>query len=345
MSDETKETTTYADAGVDLDAADRAVEGYADAVASTEIPGVIDEIGGFGGLFDLRASGALEGGDSPVLVAGADGVGTKIKVAFKTGRHDTIGIDCVAMCVNDVLTTGARPLFFLDYLSTGELDPGQAEAVVRGLAAGCRTAGCALLGGETAEMPGFYDAGEYDVAGFCVGLVDRESMLDPQDVEAGDAILGIASNGIHSNGFSLVRKVVDDNGWDYREPLEALDPDRTLGEALLEPTRLYVEPARRLIDDFEARSLAHITGGGLPGNLPRALPDGAAYDVDRDAWDVPSVFDWLREAGNIPLEECYRVFNMGVGMAAMVPDERADEACEALTDAGWKTWRIGRVSS
>ena len=343
MSDETNETTTYADAGVDLDAADEAVEGYADAVASTEIPGVIDEIGGFGGLFDLRASGALEGGDDPVLVAGADGVGTKIKVAFKTGRHDTIGIDCVAMCVNDVLTTGARPLFFLDYLSTGELDPGQAESVVKGLAAGCRTAGCALLGGETAEMPGFYDAGEYDVAGFCVGLVDRESMLDPQDVESGDAIVGIASNGIHSNGFSLVRKVVDDHGWDYGEPLEALGADRSLGEALLEPTRLYVEPARRLIDEFNARSLAHITGGGLPGNLPRALPDGADYEVDRDAWEVPRVFDWLREAGNIPLEECYRVFNMGVGMAAMVPQHRAREACEALTEEGWTTWQIGRV--
>ncbi len=344
MGDSTDdESLTYRDAGVDLEAADRAVDGYRDAVEETQTPGVLDAIGGFGGLFRLSGAADAADLDDPVLVSGADGVGTKLRIAHRMDRHETIGVDCVAMCVNDVITTGAHPLFFLDYLSTGELEPGRAAAVVRGIAEGCRRGGCALLGGETAEMPGFYERGEYDIAGFCVGVVDRESIVSPDRVEVGDAIVGLESTGIHSNGFSLVREVLDRHEIPLDAPLEAIDDERPLGEVLLEPTRLYVEAVETLVAEFEPHGLVHVTGGGLPGNLPRALPDGLEPKIDRNAWSPPPIFEFLRRTGNIPEAECYRVFNMGVGFAAIVDDARRDEVCERLETLGYPTRVIGTV--
>lgn len=342
MSDSNDELT-YSDAGVDLEAADEAVDGYRDAVEATHIPGVLEEIGGFGGLFGLRDAEGTDAIDDPVLVSGTDGVGTKLRIAFRTDRHDTIGIDCVAMCVNDVITTGARPLFFLDYLSTGELEPGRAEDVVRGIAAGCREAGCALLGGETAEMPGFYPDGEYDMAGFCVGIADRDALVRPEAVEAGDAIVGLDSTGIHSNGFSLVREVLNRREIPLDEPCEALDDDRPLGDVLLAPTRLYTEAVELLKETFDLHGLANVTGGGLPGNVPRALPEGREAAIDRDAWQTPPLFDFLHREGNIPVEECYRVFNMGIGFVAILPASQAEQACEALTEASYPARVIGTV--
>jgi phosphoribosylformylglycinamidine cyclo-ligase len=334
---------TYSDAGVDLDKADEAVDRYKDSVASTQIPGVLDEIGGFGGLFGLKEAGFEPGESDPVLVSGTDGVGTKLKIAFRTDRHDTIGIDCVAMCVNDVITTGARPLFFLDYMSTGELDPGQAADVVEGMAEGCRRSRCAMLGGETAEMPGFYPEGEYDIAGFCVGAAERSELLDPADVEPGDAIIGIDSSGIHSNGFSLVRRIVDQAGWALDEPVADLESDRPLGELLLEPTIIYAEPVARLLADFEVHALANITGGGLPGNVPRALPAGLTADIDRQRWEPAPIFELLRRAGNVPLEECYRVFNMGIGFVVIAPEDQAAPIVETLEALDHPARVIGTV--
>mgnify|MGYP006280616599 CR=1 FL=1 len=344
MTDSKDDELTYRDAGVDLDAADEAVDGYKEAVRNTRIDGVLDEIGGFGGLFSLAEAGLPVSSDyEPVLVAGADGVGTKLRIAFQTGVHDTIGIDCVAMCVNDVITTGARPLFFLDYLSTGVLDPGQTADIVRGMAEGCREAGCALLGGETAEMPGFYPEGEYDIAGFCVGVVDGSSIVRPESVRPGDAIVGIDSSGIHSNGFSLVRKVLDERAIPLDEPVEELEDDRPLGEVLLEPTLLYADHTAELRDRFDVHGFANVTGGGLEANVARALPDGVEARIDRDAWETPPVFEFLRERGNIPIEECYRVFNMGIGFTVIVPEEQASEVCETLKSTGLGARVIGSV--
>jgi phosphoribosylformylglycinamidine cyclo-ligase len=280
--------------------------------------------------------------EDPVLVSGTDGVGTKLKLAFQLGVHDTIGIDCVAMCVNDIVTSGARPLFFLDYLATGRLDPAQAEGVVRGIAEGCRRAGCALIGGETAEMPGFYADGEYDVAGFTVGVVDRAAMLTREKIAEGDAIVGISSSGFHSNGFSLVRKVVSDAGLDLESSPEVLG-GHTLGEALLAPTEIYVKPALRLVEKVDLHGLAHITGGGFYENVPRVLPVGLGARFNPDAWDVPPVIRLIQNAGSISEREMYHVFNMGIGMMAFLPDDRADEAVEALENMGLRAWTIGRV--
>lgn len=344
MSDSDDETTTYRDAGVDLDAAEEAVDGYREAVESTRISGVLDAIGGFGGLFGLNdADLGADALDDPVLAASTDGVGTKLRIAFRMDRHDTIGVDCVAMCVNDVVTTGARPIFFLDYLSTGALDPGQAEAVVEGMARGCRESNCALLGGETAEMPGFYPEGEYDIAGFSLGIAPRDRLVQPARVEAGDAIVGIASKGVHSNGFSLVRKVLRENDVGLDRTVDAVDPNRTIGEVLLEPTELYVRPVLAALEAFDVRGLAHVTGGGLPGNLPRALPDDLRPEVDRSAWQTPPVFEFIRELGNVPEEECYRVFNMGVGFALVVDADRAGDLAAFFDDRGFPATRIGTV--
>jgi len=345
MSDSKDGTTTYRDAGVDLDAADEAIDGYRDAVESTRTSGVLDAIGGFGGLFALQdADLGGETLEDPVLAASTDGVGTKLRIAFRMERHDTIGVDCVAMCVNDIVTTGARPLFFLDYLSTGTLDPGQAEAVVEGMARGCRASGCALLGGETAEMPGFYPEGEYDIAGFTLGVAPRDRLVRPERAEAGDALVGLASNGVHSNGFSLVRKVLRDNDVELDRTVEAVDPERTIGEVLLEPTELYVRPVLAALAEFDIRGLAHVTGGGLPGNLPRALPGGLAPEVDRSVWRTPPVIDYIRDLGNIPEEECFRVFNMGIGFALVVEAERAEDVVEFFDSRGRAATRIGTVS-
>lgn len=344
MSETPDDQTTYRDAGVDREAAEEAVSGYRASVESTRIPGVIDAVGGFGGLFSLQEAGLeAEAESETVLVGATDGVGTKLRIAFRMDRHDSIGIDCVAMCVNDVLTTGARPLFFLDYLSTGELDPGRAQSIVEGFAAGCRRAGCALLGGETAEMPGFYDPGEYDVAGFCVGALERGELLDGARAEDGDVLVGLASNGIHSNGFSLVRKVLRDNDIALDSVVSSVDAERTIGDVLLDPTLIYTEPVEQLRTQFDVRGLAHVTGGGLPENIPRALPEKFTFELDRDAWETPPIFEFLREAGSIAVDECYDVFNMGVGFVAVLPATEADSALDELDEAGWDADIIGSV--
>ena len=328
--------TTYRDAGVDVEAGRAFVKGIAGLVESTRRAGVVGGIGGFGGVFEPDLSGM----ERPQLVAGADGVGTKLRVAFAAGRHDTVGIDLVAMCANDVVVTGAEPLFFLDYFATGRLDAGVGEAVVAGVAAGCRQAGCALLGGETAEMPGSYPDGEYDLAGFCVGAVDAERRLDRGRAEAGDALVGVASSGLHSNGFSLVRRVLLDDGG------LALDADpgglgRPLAEELLEPTRIYVRDVLDLVaTGADVRGVAHITGGGLLENVPRMLPDGLGAAIDAGAWPEPAVFDLVRRVGGVPEDDMRGTFNLGVGLVLAVPVDQAAAVVDQLGDA----WVIGAVA-
>lgn len=313
----------YKDAGVDIDAGDALVERIKPLAKSTHRPGVLGGLGGFGGLF------ALQGYQDPVLVSGTDGVGTKLLLAQKIGRHDTIGVDLVAMCVNDVIVTGAEPLFFLDYFATGKLSVDEAADVVSGIAEGCRQAGCALLGGETAEMPGMYAPGHYDLAGFCVGVVERAAILDPEAVKPGDALVGLPASGVHSNGYSLVRKVLVDPG---ELDLHA-DPGSlgtTLGDALLAPTRIYVRDLRTLLDEHGARAAAHITGGGIPGNLPRCLPDGIGARVDRASWTAPPIFELLKERGSLSDRDMDRTFNQGLGMIVVVPADRAQAAADAV---------------
>lgn len=319
---------TYREAGVDIDAGDALVERIKPLAKSTHGPGVVGGIGGFGGLFALNETGPWR---DPVLVSGTDGVGTKLKLAFALDRHDTVGVDLVAMCVNDVITTGAKPLFFLDYFATGALSVEQGEAVIRGIAAGCRDAGCALLGGETAEMPGFYARGEYDLAGFAVGVVERDAIIDGRRVAAGDAVIGVASSGVHSNGLSLARRVLDWEG------------DAEVAAALLTPTRIYARAVAALLRAVDVRGLAHITGGGLPGNLPRCLPDGLGARLDRGRWPLPPIFARIAAAGPVDDDEMLRTFNMGVGLCAVVPAAQAAAAVAALTGAGEAAWVIGAV--
>ena len=330
---------TYRQAGVDIDAGDALVDRIARLAAPTRIPEVIAGVGGFAGLCGLPA-GLVE----PVLVSGTDGVGTKLKVAFATGVHDTVGVDLVAMCVNDVITVGARPLFFLDYFATGKLDVDVGEAVIRGVAGGCKLAGCALLGGETAELPGMYAPGEYDLAGFAVGVVDRARMLDGKQARAGDAVIGVASSGLHSNGYSLARRVLEGEmklGIGDRVP--ALGA--TVGEALLVPTKIYAAAVRALLDTCgpELRGLSHITGGGLGGNLPRVLPDGLGAVLDLGSYERPAIFRVIAEGGPVEEAEMQRTFNLGVGLCAVVAKEGAQEALAALTAAGEKAWVLGDV--
>jgi len=301
-------------------------------------PGADATLGGFGGLFDPAAAGYRD----PILVAATDGVGTKLKVALAAAQHDTVGIDLVAMCVNDLVVQGAEPLVFLDYFATGKLDVETARAVVAGIAAGCRQAGCALIGGETAEMPGMYADGDYDLAGFAVGAVERDAVLTGAAVSDGDLILGLAASGLHSNGFSLVRKVVELQGLDYTAPAP-FDDQHTLGAALLEPTRIYVECCLAAIRSGGVNALAHITGGGLIENLPRVLPGGLAARLDAGAWPEPAVFGWLAEAGGIARHEMYRTFNCGIGMAVVVSPEAAETATAVLSRAGEAVYRIGRI--
>lgn len=305
--------------------------------ASTARPGTMAGLGGFGAFFDVKAAGY----EDPVLVAATDGVGTKLIVATAAGYHDTIGIDLVAMSVNDLVVQGAEPLFFLDYFATGKLDPAAARDVVAGIAEGCRQAGCALIGGETAEMPGLYAPGDYDLAGFAVGAVERGRMLTGAEVRPGDVVLGLASNGLHSNGFSLVRKVVEDAGLDYGAPAP-FAPDSTLGEALLAPTRIYVPACLTALRGGGVHALAHITGGGLIGNLPRVLPAGLQADLSAD-WPRPPVFDWLAEAGGIATDEMYRTFNCGIGMTVVAAAEQAEAVAQRLGEAGESLKVIGRI--
>jgi phosphoribosylformylglycinamidine cyclo-ligase len=327
---------TYKDAGVDIDAGNALVERIKPFVAATHRPGVLSGIGGFGGLFEVPA-----GYKRPVLVAGTDGVGTKLKLAIETGRHGGVGIDLVAMCANDVIVQGAEPLFFLDYYATGRLDVAAAAAVIEGIAAGCRQAGAALLGGETAELPGFYSGGDYDLAGFCVGIVEYERIIDGSRVAAGDVIVGIASSGLHSNGYSLARKVLERSGAAYDMPLDGAP----LIERLLAPTRIYVKPLLALLAEVEVHALAHITGGGLPENLPRVLPDGLMATVDRASWRRPAVFDWLQSEGGIADAELYRTFNCGLGMAVVLPAAAAETAIALLAEHGEHAWIAGRIEA
>ncbi len=324
---------TYRAAGVDIDAGDALVERIKPHAKATTRSGVMGGLGGFGALFDLKAAGFRD----PVLVSSTDGVGTKLRIAIDTGRHDTVGIDLVAMCVNDLVVQGAEPLFFLDYFATGKLDVEQASRVVAGIAEGCKLAGCALVGGETAEMPGMYHAGDYDLAGFSVGAAERENLL-PKDVAPGDAILGLASSGVHSNGFSLVRRIVEagNAGWAAPAPFAS---GQTLGEALMVPTRIYVRSLLALHRAGLLKAAAHITGGGLPGNLPRVLPGGTMAVIDAGAWALPPVFAWLARAGGVAAEEMLRVFNCGIGMAVVVSDAAAARALleaegEVVSDLG-----------
>jgi phosphoribosylformylglycinamidine cyclo-ligase len=335
----TSESMTYRDAGVDIDAGEALVERIKPAVAATRRPGVLSGLGGFGGLFELPA-----GYRNPVLVSGTDGVGTKLKLAVAAGRHGGVGIDLVAMCANDIVVCGAEPLFFLDYYATGKLDVDTAAAVVEGIAEGCRRAGCALIGGETAEMPGMYGEGDYDLAGFCVGIVEKDAILEPRRVRPGDALIALASSGPHSNGFSLIRRVLEASGASLDEPVEpAAEEPLGLGDALLAPTRIYAKPALALIRHGGVHALAHITGGGITDNLPRVLPRGTKAVVDLRSWTPPPVFRWLRDAGNIAQAELLRTFNCGVGMIACVAADRAAGACGLLRTAGEQAWIIGRV--
>jgi phosphoribosylformylglycinamidine cyclo-ligase len=339
MASKNPEGLTYAEAGVDIDAGNRMVDLIKPLVRATARAGADAEIGGFGGLFDLKRAGFSD----PVLVAATDGVGTKVKIAIETGRHDTIGIDLVAMSVNDLVVQGAEPLFFLDYFACGKLEPEVGAQVVKGVAEGCRQAGCALIGGETAEMPGLYQAGDYDLAGFAVGAAERGAILPRGDIAAGDIVLGIASSGVHSNGYSLVRSVVAKSGlaWDAPAPF---DKANTLGEALLTPTRIYVKSCLAAVRESKAvKAFAHITGGGFPDNIPRVLPQGFGAEIDLDAVPVTPVFSWLAATGGIAEPEMLRTFNCGVGMIAVVDARHADSVAATLTRHGETVARLGVI--
>jgi phosphoribosylformylglycinamidine cyclo-ligase len=329
---------TYKDAGVSIDAGNALVKAIGPLARSTARPGADAELGGFGGFFDLKAAGY----DDPLLVAANDGVGTKLKLAIERGRHQGVGIDLVAMCANDLIVQGAEPLFFLDYFATGKLDNDVAAAVVASIAEGCRQAGCALIGGETAEMPGMYAPGDYDLAGFCVGAVDRDKVLTGAGIKPGDVILGVASSGVHSNGFSLVRKIIEQQGWNLGETLPG-QGGRTLGEVLLEPTHIYVRALLPLVQKGWIKGLAHITGGGLLENIPRVLPNGCHAEIAAGRCELPPIFSLLQEGGHIAPEEMARTFNCGVGMAVIVAPEEAETVAAALQGAGETSFELGRI--
>jgi phosphoribosylformylglycinamidine cyclo-ligase len=340
-SDSTKknESFTYASSGVDIDAGNALVRAIGPLAASTKRSGVMGAIGGFGGLFDIKDAGFKD----PILVAANDGVGTKLKIAIETGRHDTIGIDLVAMCVNDLIVQGAEPLFFLDYFACGKLDNAVTEQVISGIAEGCKLAGSALIGGETAEMPGLYAPGDYDLAGFSVGAAERGQLLPRADIQEGDVLIGLASSGVHSNGFSLVRRVVEKSGlkWDAPAPFEN---GKSLGEALLEPTRIYVRAALKTIRETDGvKALAHITGGGLLENLPRVLPDGLGSHIDLKGLTLPSIFEWIAKEGRVPELEMLRTFNCGVGLVLVVSEKSAEEVISVLTQSGETALQLGAV--
>ena len=330
--------TTYRDAGVDIDAGDEFVDRIKPLVRSTFRPEVLTDLGGFGGLFGLRAEKYKE----PVLVSGTDGVVTKLKIAFMMDRHDTIGIDLVAMCVNDIAVSGAEPLFFLDYFATGKLSVSKAQEVVKGIAEGCRQAGCALIGGETAEMPSMYADGEYDLAGFAVGVVDKPKIIDGKSIVPGDVLIGLASSGLHSNGYSLARRVFfDQAGLTPASRLPELD--RPLGEVLLAPTRIYAKQILSLIQECSVKGIAHITGGGITENLPRVFPKGVRARIDRKAWPVPPIFEVMSRLGQVDRDEMYRVFNMGIGLILVVPSDAVDRVLTRAAELGDRAFRIGEM--
>ncbi|XPV76850.1 MAG: phosphoribosylformylglycinamidine cyclo-ligase [Desulfovibrio sp.] len=328
----------YKAAGVDIDEANQFIGRIKDMVASTFSKGVVTGIGGFGGLFRPDISGM----ERPVLVAGADGVGTKLKLAFDFERHDTIGIDLVAMSVNDVLVQGAAPLFFLDYFATGKLDSGVAEQVIAGVVEGCKQSKCALLGGETAEMPGFYNDGEYDLSGFCVGMVDTEKIVDGSTIREGDKIIGIASSGLHSNGYSLVRKIFSESGLKKDDILPG--GNETMQDALLAPTQLYVQPVMNLMRDLDLKGMVHVTGGGFYDNIPRILPNGLAAQIKFGSWDVKPLFHWLREQGNLEWPEMLQIFNTGIGYIIIANEATAEDITNRLKGMDLESWVIGEIT-
>jgi len=327
---------TYRDAGVDIDAGDALVENIKPFAKRTMRPEVLAGIGGFGALCGLPAKYK-----EPVLVSGTDGVGTKLKLAFELNRHDTIGIDLVAMSVNDILTQGAEPLFFLDYFACGKLDVATATDVVKGIAAGCEQSGCALIGGETAEMPGMYPSGEYDLAGFAVGVVEKSKIINGSTIKAGDAVLGLASSGAHSNGYSLVRRIIAEKKVDLSAKLDG----KTLSDLILAPTRIYVKPMLQLMETIPVKGMAHITGGGIVDNLPRVLSEGLTAHIDGKSWPRPPLFQWLQEQGNVAEAEMLRVFNCGIGMIVIVAEADAKAAADKLRTAGETVWRIGSIAA
>jgi phosphoribosylformylglycinamidine cyclo-ligase len=336
VSTSDKKPLTYQDAGVDIDAGEALVEAIKPVAKSTHRPGVLDSLGGFGALFEIPQGQYKQ----PVLVSGTDGVGTKLKLAIDLKRHNTIGIDLVAMCANDIVVLGAEPLFFLDYFATGKLDPVAATAVIEGIGEGCRQAGAALIGGETAEMPGMYNTDDYDLAGFCVGVVEKDRVIDGSQVAAGDVLIGLGSTGPHSNGYSLVRKIIETAGASLSDAFDG----STLGETLLTPTRIYVKSVLSVLKAMDIHAIAHITGGGLPGNLPRVLPADTRAVIDGSSWATPPVFQWLQDKGQVEQNEMYRTFNCGIGMVLVVAEANVDEALTLLTDAGESAQVIGHVS-
>ena len=330
-------SNSYKEAGVDVTAGYKSVELMKKYVQSTYIPGVESDLGGFGGLFapDIKDM------KKPILVSGTDGVGTKLKLAFLMNKHDTIGQDCVAMCVNDIVCCGARPIFFLDYMSLWKNIPEMVATIVKGVTDGCKMAGCALVGGETAEMPGLYSENEYDLAGFSVGIVDQEKMINSENIEVGDVVIGLASSGVHSNGFSLVRKIFNVNEENLKEYREELG--KTLGEALIEPTKIYVKPVLKLLEQVNVKGISHITGGGFYENMPRMLNEKVALNINKDSYEVPAIFKLIQKEGNIPLRDMYNTFNMGIGMAIIVPKAELEIALEILKEAGETAYVIGEV--
>ena len=333
-----KKSYTYKDAGVDIDAGNDLVEAIKPAAASTKRSGCTSGLGGFGALFDLKAAGY----NDPILVSGTDGVGTKLKVAIESGKHDTVGIDLVAMCVNDLIVQGAEPLFFLDYFATGHLSVEAGRAIIEGIAEGCRQSNAALIGGETAEMPGMYKDGDYDLAGFCVGAVERDNILTGEGVCEGDILLGLASSGVHSNGFSLVRRLVEDSGLGYNDPCP-FDKSQDFGTALLEPTRIYVKSTLAALKAGHIKAISHITGGGFVENIPRILPDGVSAHVDASCWNLPPVFDWLREAGNLEPLEMAKTFNCGIGLVVIVQADGVEETRKIFEQSGETVYSLGHV--
>ena len=334
MNSSTNQSLSYRDAGVDIEAGDALVDAIKPFARRTMREGVLGGIGGFGALFEISKKYR-----EPVLVSGTDGVGTKLKLAFQLNRHDTVGIDLVAMSVNDILVQGAEPLFFLDYFACGKLDVKTAADVIKGVAAGCEQAGCALIGGETAEMPSMYPDGEYDLAGFAVGAVEKSEIIDGRKIAPGDVVIGLASSGIHSNGYSLVRKIIDVTKPDLNADFDG----RSLADALMAPTRIYVKPLLSLIADVEVRGMAHITGGGLVENIPRVLQDHLTAVLKKDAWNMPSLFGWLQKHGHVAEEEMHRVFNCGIGMVVIVSPENADKAISRLNASGETAYLIGEI--
>lgn len=331
---ENKPSLSYRDAGVDIDAGNALVDRIKATATRTRRPEVMGGLGGFGALVALPT-----GYREPILISGTDGVGTKLRLAMDLGRHDTIGIDLVAMCVNDLIVGGGEPLFFLDYYATGKLNVDVAASVVDGIGEGCSQAGCALVGGETAEMPGMYHGDDYDLAGFCVGVVEKAEIIDGSKVRPGDALIGIASSGAHSNGYSLIRKIIDVSGADLGQTLSGTP----LADLLLAPTRIYVKPILELIKTCDVHALAHITGGGLPENLPRVLPEGCSAVIDSDSWQWPAIFSWLQDQGGVATAEMYRTFNCGVGMVACVPADQLEKALDCLGEQGETAWHLGTI--